>query len=75
MLIEAIPTGTKEAAKGTADALLHNGLQCDGGWQDQRRPSKFMLSCLSNKPPETTKHPNCNPVKSKQCAKFLHQLG
>ncbi|TMJ61815.1 MAG: hypothetical protein E6G81_03595 [Alphaproteobacteria bacterium] len=44
MLIEAIPTGTKEAAKGTADALLHNGLQCDGGWQDQRRPSKVHVA-------------------------------
>ena len=27
----------------------------------------FMSSCLSNKPAETTTHPNCNPAKSKPC--------
>jgi hypothetical protein len=27
----------------------------------------FMASCLSNKPPEPAKHPNCNPAKSKPC--------
>jgi hypothetical protein len=27
----------------------------------------FMSSCLSTKPPEAAKHPNCNPAKSKPC--------
>jgi hypothetical protein len=32
---------------------------------DARKTS--MSSCLSTKPPEAAKHPNCNPAKSKPC--------
>jgi hypothetical protein len=37
-----------------------------GGMTGDARKA-FMSSCLSNKPSEATKQPNCNPARSKPC--------